>query len=103
MSFSSEMGQRRSILSSLLEAIDSNNLHVQMTREELQLVLDEALTNAMEHEKTAGTAESAFMLRCGLIPRIFMSLLKMREKGSVSKIPAANLSRAIKCHTGGGG
>ena len=47
--FASAMDQRKVILASLLESIDRNNVAVGMTRDELLLVLDEALTNAMEH------------------------------------------------------
>jgi anti-sigma regulatory factor (Ser/Thr protein kinase) len=43
------MDQRKVILSALLEAIDNTTSKVDMTRDELLLVLDEALTNAMEH------------------------------------------------------
>jgi len=47
--FSSEMEQRRLILISVFDAIDAQGLATRLTRDELMLVLDEALTNAMEH------------------------------------------------------
>ena len=47
--FASAMDQRKVILSSVLDSIDMHGVSVVMSREELLLVLDEALTNAMEH------------------------------------------------------
>ena len=47
--FTSGTDQRKVILSSVLDSIDMNGVTVLMSREELLLVLDEALTNAMEH------------------------------------------------------